>query len=94
MDENEAKGLLDAEIGRLRGLRYDQLPDLFQVQAFQTLGATGTVYNLELQVFWDDPRSKMNIRVMASVDDGRWPHFSKPLTASFIMAPSGSFVGE
>jgi len=94
MYEHEAKGLLDAEIGRRRGLRYDQLLDLLQVQAFQILGASGTVYNIELQAFWDSPRSKTNIRVMASVDDGRWPHFVKPLTADFIMAPNGTFVGE
>jgi hypothetical protein len=94
MDKQEASGLLEAHVERLRGLPYQQLLDLFEVQAFQILGASGSVYNIELQVFWDDPRSRTNIRVMASVDDGRWPSFFKPITADFIKAPDGSFVGE
>jgi hypothetical protein len=47
-------------------------------------------HNIEFLAVWDDPRSQTNIRVMASVDDDRWPHFFKPLTTDFIMTPNGS----
>jgi hypothetical protein len=87
MNEQEAKGLLDAEIGRLRGLPYGELLELFEVQAFQTLGASGAVYNIELQAFWDDRRSKTNIRVMGSIDDAHGLRLFKPLTSSFIHGP-------
>ena len=40
---------------------------------------------------WDDP-ARGNIRVMGSVDDGRWRAFM-PLNRSFIKAPDGTFVG-
>lgn len=49
-------------------------------------------YQGEVQVFWDD-KPNGAIRVMASIDDGGWRAFV-PLTADFILAPDGTFVGE
>jgi hypothetical protein len=97
MDETEARVILQSQIDRLRGLTYSELQQRYlgDVDAFETAGASGSLYQLEIEVFWDDPRVKGgDLRVMASIDDGRgWRAFS-PLTDSFIMAPDGRFVGE
>jgi hypothetical protein len=44
-------------------------------------------------VFWDDSEHR-NLRVMVSVDDGGWRSSLAPLSADFIVAPDGTFVGE
>jgi hypothetical protein len=97
MDEAEARVILQAEIDKLRGLPYERLQNrlLDEVEALEVSGPSGAEYQLEVQAMWDDPRSKGgNLRVIASIDDGRgWRAFS-PLTDSFIMTPDGSFVGE
>ena len=94
MNSAEALGLLDAALGRLRPLSYEDLaqrvdaePEIAEAQ-----GQSGALYQIELSVMWDD-RARGNIRVMGSVDDGRWRAFM-PLTRSFIKAPDGTFVGE
>ncbi|HWC28845.1 MAG TPA: hypothetical protein VG845_02075 [Dehalococcoidia bacterium] len=96
MDEVEARTILEAHIQRLRGQTYAELRDrLDDVDAFEETGPSGSEYQLEAEVFWDDPRRKEgNLRVLVSIDDGRgWRAFS-PLTDSFIKAPDESFVGE
>jgi hypothetical protein len=55
-------------------------------------GESGTRYQAEIEVVWDDKRDG-NLRVFAAIDDGGWRAFA-PLTNSFIVAPDGSFVGE
>jgi hypothetical protein len=52
-------------------------------------------YQIEIQAFWDEPRKgEGNLRVIASIDDGRFPYVFLPMTTDFIMKPDGSFVGE
>jgi hypothetical protein len=53
---------------------------------------SGTWYQGEVQVMWDD-KPDGAIRVMASIDDGGCRAFV-PLTDDFILAPDGTFVDE
>jgi hypothetical protein len=92
MDMAEAQALLQHELARLRALPYAELMGLSQAR--QERGASGAEYNIEIEAFFDDPRRKQDLRVMVSVDDGRWPHAFRPLTGDFVIAPDGSFVGE
>lgn len=52
----------------------------------------GTECCIEINAFWDD-KPDGDIRVVFSIDDGKWRAFV-PVTDSFIIAPDGSFVGE
>ena len=94
MDSGEALGLLEAALGKFRPLSYGDLAQRIDAapETSEGRGPSGAVYQIELSVMWDDqPRG--NIRVMGSVDDGRWRAFA-PLTRSFIKAANGTFVGE
>jgi hypothetical protein len=108
MDKAEARALLDREIARLRERSYAELRaripakrrrflfievvDAPQVDSHQVTGDSGAIYQVETEVFWDD-KAHETIRVFASIDDGGRPAFM-PMTAAFILAPDGGFVGE
>lgn len=97
LDEAEASAILNEAVSRLRVLSYAELTQkqLAGVDAYDVTGASGAHYQIEVEAFWDDPRRKGgNVRVMASIDDGRGWRSISPMTASFIVAPDGSFVGE
>lgn len=95
MDKQEAREILEREIRRLRDCRYDALLKLRVVDARQVMGErTGTLYNIECEAFFDDPKSgNGHLRVVVAVDDGSFRAFV-PLSESFIIAPDGSFVGK
>jgi hypothetical protein len=96
MDEQEARGILAAEIERLRSQGYPELRRLIDPnrETRQVAGPSGTEYNLEVGALFDDGGEAGNIRVMVSIDDGRGLRAFVPLTTDFIMAPDGTFVGE
>jgi hypothetical protein len=59
----------------------------------EALGASGTLYDVEIQAFWDSVGQPGNLRVMVGVDAGG--HGPRSLaTDDFILAPDGTFVGE
>ena len=62
------------------------------VATLRVTAESGTWYQGEVQMFWDD-KPDGAIRVMASIDDGGWRAFV-PLTDAFILAPDGTFIGE
>ena len=48
-----------------------------------------------IEVFWDSPHDPGgDLRVIASIDDGRFLSALSPLSAGFMMDPDGEFVGE
>jgi hypothetical protein len=58
-------------------------------------GASGVSYQIELQAFWDSPSDPAGVlRVIGAIDDARGWRANIPLTADFLLAPDGSFVGE
>jgi hypothetical protein len=78
MDQAEALAVAHAELAELRKATYSQLVE--------------RLIDKQKQALWDD-KSKVNLRVIVSIDDGGWRAYS-PLGVDFIRAPDGSFVGE
>jgi hypothetical protein len=93
MNKQEAKSLLRETLDNYKKYSYGELQTrLGKIDTFQVKGESGTQYQVEVQLFWDD-KLRQNIRVMGAIDDGGWRAFL-PFTESFIMAPDGCFVGE
>ena len=93
MNKVEALNVLHEQLEPWRRRSWADLRgEVGQSQRFQVTAASGTWYQGDIQVFWDD-KPDGAIRVMASIDDGGWRAFV-PLTGDFILAPDGTFVGE
>lgn len=89
----EAKKVMAEELETYRAKPYEELAGLVdKTFAYEKAGPSGTMYQIEILVFWDD-RRKGNVRVCCSIDDFGWRSFC-PLTDGFIKSPSGRFVGE
>ena len=95
MNTAEARLVLTAEMERYRAKAYEQLVTLIgNDQNYEVTGPSGTVYQLDIQAFWDDPREpNTNLRVMGAIDDRGISAYA-PMCDSFAIAPSGVFVGE
>lgn len=96
MDKHEARTILARRIAELRQLPYDSLKStwLGQADSEGVVGVSGALYQLEIQVFWDDLHEvEGNLRVSVAIDDGGLRALA-PLSDGFIVAPDGSFVGE
>jgi hypothetical protein len=90
MNEQITHALLDAELVRLP---YSELVGLISdPETKDVLAEDGNPYQLEVQAVWDS-RKGGDLRVFVSADDGGWRAFI-PTTASFIMRPDGTVVGE
>jgi hypothetical protein len=90
MNKREARYLLLRKLVEYRRYSYDQLlrkvdqqPDCYELK-----GALGTLYQVEVEVFWDDAIGG-KLRVFAAVDDGRWRAF-RPLAYSFLARPDSA----
>ena len=93
MNKGEALRVLHAQLQQWRERSYaDLCNDVGGSRRFEATGESGTWYQGDVSVFWDD-KPDGAIRVIASIDDGGWRAFV-PVTADFILAPDGGFVGE
>lgn len=93
MNKTEALRILHAQLQQWRERAYaDLCNDVGESRRFEVTGESGTWYQGSVRVFWDD-KPDGAIRVIASIDDGGWRAFV-PVTADFILAPDGTFVGE
>ena len=94
MNTVEAKSLLENELSRYRKRSYAELLSLLdQPETFERVSQSGTVYQIEIEVFFDDDSQRSTLRVSGTIDDGGLRAFS-PLCDDFLIAPDGSFVGE
>ena len=96
MNKDEAQELLSQEIKIFKTKSYQALFGLLKSPLqFDRKGRTGTTYQIEVQVFLDNPREvDGNLRVLISIDDGRFPAVFVPLTDDFIISPDEEFVDE
>jgi hypothetical protein len=70
MDKEEARALLQSHLQTYRSRPYRELLALLdEPQVAELVGPSGTTYQVEVEVFWDD-RPGGDIRVRGSVDDG------------------------
>ena len=96
MDKQVALDLIRAALEEYRSLPYTSLVQIMEKMdecpCKEVVGPDGKTYQIEVQLVWDDkPRS--NLRVLASIDDGGFRAIC-PMTDSFILSPTGEFVGE
>ncbi len=95
MDKTEARTILAQELGPYRRRTYNDLVELVGTNVVtQIRGQSGSEYQIEIEVMWDSPREKSNVRVTGAIDDGRLPGALCPLCLSFILSPDGEFIGE
>ena len=93
MNAIEARAILADWLAEYRGYSYERLAELVgSQQVEERRSESGTLYQLEIECFWDD-RPGGNVRVIGGIDDGGIRAFF-PLMADFIKAPDGKFVGE
>ena len=96
MNKAEARGILAKELLNFRAINYSDLQKLMgSPQVVERSGASGVSYTIEIEVFWDSPRDPGgDLRVIASIDDGRFLSALSPLSSGFIMDPDDKFIGE
>jgi hypothetical protein len=96
VDKDEALRILTRELESLRAMSYPALAErVGPAQILTRMGADGTEYQIEIEVFPDSPRQPHgNLRVTASIDDGTLPAAILPITRDFILGPGGAFIGE
>ena len=86
MNREEALSLLNAKLDEYRTLNYDQLAGRAGDEEFpEVVGASGTQYQIEIQIVWDD-KPGGDVRVLGSIDDGGWRAFL-PLCDSLLVTP-------
>ena len=87
--------ILATEMEKYRARTYGDLVTLIDNdQSYEVAAPSGTVYQLDIQAFWDDPRRpNANLRVMGAIDD-RGPSAYAPMCDSFAITPDGALVGE
>ena len=96
MNKQEAQEILHSELITYRSREYEELTALIQSPLnYEKEGPSGVIYQIEIQAFWDNPRDvDGDIRVIASIDDGKFPSAFIPLTLDFIKNSEGNFIGE
>ena len=94
MNKKEASQVGLRYLEQFRDMPYAALIPLMsrQPETVEVRGPSGTLYQIELDVFWDDRPNEV-IRVQAAIDDGGLRAFV-PLVEEFLRAPDGSFMGE
>lgn len=93
MDLDEARTLLRRHLEDWRRRSCSELTRIVgRAESCTCSGASGTVYQLAVEAFWDDVPGG-NVRILGSIDDGGWRAI-RPLCDGFIVAPGGEFVDE
>jgi hypothetical protein len=89
MDKVEARSILEAFVDELQShSREDLLGLIANPICIEKKGQSGAVYQIEYEALWDaEPGG--DLRVMASIDDGRFLSAFKPLSAGFLVSPQG-----
>ena len=92
MNDEEAKGILKAEVIKLRPGGYDGLVARLagKQEILEVVGLSGSTYHIEFEGFWGD-EERENLRIVGSVDDGGGRAFL-PLTDSFTIDPAGAII--
>ena len=93
MDKTEAQSVLDQQLASFTRRSYaDLIATIDHPRATQAKGPSGTTYNIEFNVFYDDSHRKQDLRIMGSIDDGSGRSFVLPLTKTEMMKPTGELV--
>ena len=90
MNRDEAENIIRDELRKFRQKTYAELARLVGTRLPTTVmtGASGTKYQVAIQVHWDGKRDG-NIRVLGLIDDGGWRAFV-PLSEDFTIGPDNA----
>jgi hypothetical protein len=96
MNQDEARGVLLEILGGYRERTYKEMAGLVgSSEQVERAGPSGTMYLVEIDVFWDNPRKVGDVvRVMGSADDGGLLAALSPVTESILVGPDGVWSGE
>ncbi len=94
MNTQEAKKIIADQLKSYREKPYSELIKMIKQKplTYEIRGQSGTLYQIEIEAFWDD-RPNEDIRIMGSIDDGGLRAYS-PISDDFIKSPTDEFVGE
>jgi hypothetical protein len=91
MNNDEAATVLEQYLAAFVRRPYAELAAMIDnPQSIEAIGSSGTVYQIEFDVFYDSEPSG-DLRIMGCIDDGGWRAFA-PLSKSEIMKPTGELV--
>lgn len=84
MDRSEALKLLNTKLDDYRKLSYSEVAaKIGDEEVVEVTGPSGTVYQIEIQIVWDE-KPNGDVRVLGAIDDGGWRAFL-PLTSDVIV---------
>jgi len=93
MNKVEAENILVQQLASFTQRSYEDLVAMIDIsQVTQAKAPSGCTYNIEFNVFYDDPHQKQDLRIMGSIDDGGFGSSVCPLTKDGIMKPTGELV--
>jgi hypothetical protein len=92
MDKTEARLVLEEFLRDLMHKSYEELQKFISNPiCLERQGKSGTVYQIEYEAVWDyEPGG--DLRIIASIDDGGFLRALRPVTAGFLVAPSGETI--
>ena len=95
MDKKEAKIIANRVIERYRRRSYDELVNMIDNSEWiDERAESGTEYQIQVQVFWDDEDNGI-IRCFAAIDNGGILSFMFPqISEDFLMNSNNEFIGE
>lgn len=92
MDKVEARGLLAEFLDDLKNRSREELLGLLSNPAcIEKTGKSGTVYQIEYEAVWDKEPGQ-DLRLIASIDDGRFLSALMPVTSGFLVTPQGEII--
>ncbi len=74
MDKSEARTVRAQHLAIYRQYCYGDLTKLVgNNSVLEVCGPSGAEYQIEIEVMWDSPRDKLDIRVMGTIDEDVFP---------------------
>lgn len=93
MTKAEAVQIIEQYLETYRQLSYSELVlKIGEQETFEGTSAGGEKYQVEMDFFFDDERTK-NLRVTGVISYDAATDFL-PVAGDFIIAPNGKFIGE
>ncbi len=87
MDREEALGLLNAKLDDYRKMSYANLvAKIGDEEVLEVTGASGTEYQIEIQLMWDH-KPNGDVRVTGAIDDGTFRGAFMPVCEDLIVTP-------
>ena len=92
MDKQRALKFAEQQLRDMSSRSYSELSALIDTSESKMLELDNDNYfQTQIQIFWDDPKEKKDIRVSCSIDGCGISAYA-PLSADFIITPEETFI--